>query len=894
MIKRIKPPSPSIITYRDGLGRVHFRPTPITSELSREFQDFQTRMLKRQIPIEDSLGKLALALLAFEAIVTPADLERALMCSTHAYCYRKQQVIEWVREDKRLDRRFLSTLSAVCLNEVARTPIDVTAARAAIRNAATAVYPNRARPIDDLFGAAIAWATEALPGVLVGHVLGVAPLCALPRSALTRDETGLALMTPVGPDGNPGLADEVIGNALESYQQTPLSAGGTWAVVELVTACRHNRRVSRHTSKRDMLQECQRLSRRIGEADSLSALLLAWAGDLIESETLGLADVAPKTIQKYVSCIALPLHATVGAEDILNWSSEEYQACYNEIVAAALMGKRGNTASALSSWHSFLMRWLDAPPLLNRLHDKVEELLPAANVIWPREKARISEWLVDASGDKRLIEQLQVCVELAWGGRIRASELFYLRLHNFRCYDELLEVEIAPMLRDGKLKSNSAKRILTYRDPAAIKIIRTWYDQRHAETALESDLVFGDPHSPKHVYRLGSLYSTLNHLTKSATGDPAASLHTWGHAWISREIAEAFVAPMHADIETLDLIATAAGHLSSSTTLRHYSHVFEHAIRHHVDHYLQQIDLTSREGAHWSGVLPTTLRQRAFARGISGKEVAWSAILARPLEGSHEHIATAFAMEVPRSPLASVIADQTRFETVLSALCDISRGMDSPTVALRARREADWVDEVVQCASMVLADLGHQRRPRSETSACRFDALTRDLLSVELAIDLTRIDQAKFASLRKAMGSISSDAGKTIATAWTRCYAGPYVGLDDVDAASELFHGLSAAKISDQYLALSITLAPGQTPDGPGLVAESQLQLAFRKSFGKEALVEYKAPRRGRPKNYLIWASRPLAEQSAPPSASLSVTGFNALLFALAVFVDLSKTGDVK
>lgn len=894
MIKRIKPPSPSIITYRDGLGRVHFRPTPITSELSREFQDFQTKMLKGQIPIEDSLDKLALALVAFEAIVTPADLERALMCSTHAYCYRRQQVIEWVREDKRLDRRFLSTLSAVCLKEIARTPVDAAVARAAIRSAATAVYPNRAEPVDDLFGAAIAWASEALPGVLVGHVLGVAPMCALPRSTLIRDETGLALPAPVAAEGDPGLANEVIGNALESYQQTPLSAGGPWAVVELVAACRHNKRLSRHKSKRDMLQECQRLSRRIGEADSLSALLLAWAADLIESGTLGLADVAPQTIQKYVSCIALPLHASVGAEDILNWSSEEYQACYNEIVAAAWVGKRGNTASALSSWHSFLMRWLDAPPLLNRLHDKVEELLPAANVIWPHEKARISEWLAKASGDERLTEQLQVCVELAWGGRIRANELFHLRVHNFRFYDELLEVEVAPMLRDGKLKSSSAKRILTYRDPAAIKIIRIWCDQRHAETALQSDLVFGDPHSPKHVYKLGSLYSTLNHLTKSATGDPAASLHTWGHAWISREIAEAFVAPMHADIEPLDLIATAAGHLSSSTTLRHYLHVFEHAIRHHVDHYLQQIDLTSREAAYWSGVLPTTLRQRAFASHVPGKQVAWSAILARPLESVHEPGATAFAMEVPRSPLASVIADPTRFEIVLSALGDISQGMDSPTVALRARREPDWVDQMVRRASKVLADLGHQRPQRSETSACRFDILARDLQSAELAIDLTRVDQAKFAFLRKAMGSISSDAAKTFAGAWTRCYAGPYIGLDDVDAASDLFHGLSASKVSDQSLALSIALAPGQTADGSGLIAESQLQLAFRKGFGKEALVEYKVLRRGRPRNYLIWSSRSLAEQSAPPSASLSVTGFNALLFALAVFVELGKTGDAK
>lgn len=57
-----------------------------------------------------------------------------------------------------------------------------------------------------------------------------------------------------------------------------------------------------------MLLQCQRLSRRLGEADSLSALLVAWAADLVESGTQTKPDIHPGTVRKYVRYIAMQLN----------------------------------------------------------------------------------------------------------------------------------------------------------------------------------------------------------------------------------------------------------------------------------------------------------------------------------------------------------------------------------------------------------------------------------------------------------------------------------------------------------------------------------------------------------------------------------------------------------
>lgn len=886
MIRRISFPATSVIGYQDNVGRIHFRPTADTSRLAESFRGLQAKLLRREITTGNLLAELALALVAFEAVVTQDDLVKAIDAASNSYRHDGRLAIEWKREDKRQDRRFVSSLTGACIEALPSTPPTELAAKEAIAAAATLAFPNSAIATDELFRAATSWAYESLPGVLLGHVTGLAPFCALPRSVFARHATGLALAVT---DDLDSIASEVIGEALDRFFQQCATTGSAWVITELEQACTRKRNVPRHLNKRDMLLQCQLLSRKIGEADSLSALLVAWAADLIESGTQTKPDIHPGTVHKYVRYIAMQLHLNVKADDILEWSHEDFETCYRTIVASAPAGKQGNTASALSSWHAFLVRWLDVPPLRIRLHKDAAEPLPAANVIWSHEKLRIAEWLQTETGDERLLGQVKVAVEIAWGGRIRANELFHTRLHNLRIYPDLVEIEVAPMIRDGKPKSKSGLRVLTYKDPDAQVVIRAWHMRRQAEGALSSDFLFGDPHQPEKIYRLGSLYTTLNQLSKATTGDPTVSLHTWGHTWISANVGDALCSSSSIDIDPLDAIATDAGHLSGVPTVRHYSHFFERALRHHIDLCLRAVELSSREASHWSGVSAVALRQRTFTQRLPAQTIYWDAILSKPLPPDIPSADLGFPTSVPASPLTFVQRKTAILEDVILAIRDIAGGIDRAAVALRCRQGEEWVTRLQSCMLTILSRIIRLPRQQYGSDAALQNSIASALQLPRNAIDFFRIDQAKFAGLRKALTRLGTERARLFAATWECCYSGAFISLMDGHVAGRLFAELASAEIPRDQVAFSIATSKGTHPDGAALAHESVLQLAFRKTYKTSALIEYKAPRRGRPARYLMWSSTTLGEQQAPASAALSITGYNALMFALSTFLELTN-----
>lgn len=888
MIRRISTSATSVIAYEDNFGRIHFRPMQETARLAEVFRGIQTKLIRREIATQDPLAQLVLALVGFEAIVIQEDLVKALIAAPDAYRFGRNLVVEWKREDKRQDRRFLSTITASCIKALPKAPIGELAAKEAIAAAVTSAFPNKDVGNDELFRAATAWAYESLPGVLIGHVTGLAPLCALSRTTLARHVSGQALTIE---DDMSSVASEVIGEGMDRFFQQCATTGSAWAIAELEEACTRKRNVPRHHNKRNMLLHCQLLSRKLGEADSLSALLVAWAADLIESGTQTKPDIHPGTIHKYVRYIAMQLHLKVKADDILEWSRENYEECYRSIVTDAPAGKQGNTASALSSWHAFLVRWFDVPPLKISLHKDAAEPLPAANVIWPHEKRRIVEWLNDAAGDERLVGQLKVAIEIAWGSRIRANELFRTRLRNVRIYPDILEIEVAPMIRDGKPKSKSGLRVLTYKDPDAQAVIRTWIMRRKSEGALSSDFLFGDPHQPEKLYRLGSLYTTLNLLSKTASGDPTVSLHTWGHTWISVALENALCSTPEADIDPLDSIATEAGHLSGITSARHYAHLFEGPLRHHLNLNLRSVPLSSRIASTWSSVSPVALRQRTFVQRLPAQSIYWDSILDKPIAMDLPSADAGISLSVPTSPLNFRQRKRATLEDVIRAIQDIARGMDKGTVALRSRRTEEWVTSLHGCMHTILSRIVHMPKQQYGSDAALQDRIASVLQSPRNAIDFSRINQEKFAGIRKMLSHMDADEARMFVSTWESCYSGSFINLMDGHAAVRLFTQLATADVPRDQLVLSIATSDVEHPDGMALTHESVLQRAFQTAYKTNALVEYKAPRRGRPARYLMWSSSTLVEQQRPASAALSIAGYNALIFALSTFLELANSG---
>jgi hypothetical protein len=881
-----------VLAYQDASARIHFRPTPETGRLAEGFRILQARFLRLEITPADPVVKLAMALALLEAILSPRELIKAIVASSQAYRHENHLVIEWTRDDMRRDRRYLSPITALCIESLAGIAVTEANARDAIAAAAALVFPKSATSVDELFRAAVSWAYESLPGALLGHVTGLAPFAAVSRSTLARQATGLALAAPHTPDGHEDIADQVAGEAMDAFFQLRPHGGSAWLIAKLEEACTHDRNVAPYLNKRSMLLECQLLARRLDEADSMSALLVGWAADLVESGTRAEENLHPGTIHKYVRHIAMPLHTRVNGEEILEWKAEEFQECYSSIIGSAKPGNQGNTASALASWHAFLVRWLDVPMLRKRLHEDVAEPLPAANVIWPHERQRIHEWLAMAAGDERLLGQVSVATRIAGGGRIRARELFHTRLHNVRFYPNVVEVEVAPMIRDGKTKSPSGRRVLVYQDPDTQAVLRAWHARRIAEGALSTDFLFGDPHRPAKIYRLGSFYSMLNRLSKAATGDRTVSLHTWGHAWISTAVETALLNVPAPDVDPLDVIATQAGHLSGITSIRHYSHHFERPLRHHIDQCLQAIPLSSGHAAFWSGVSRVALRQRSFSRQMPAQITYWDAIMGRALDKNVPHAETGISCHSPASPLAPNDQRMVTIDDVILATCDTAAGMDKATVALRSRQGEEWVGKLHNAMLAVLLRVTHlPRRSSGQLHAVR-DAIVMAIHDAHRGFDFTRIDQPKYSPIRVALRRMPKDRARELAFAWADCYSGPYISLIDPHAAGRLFDKLANIGVQRDRLALSIATSAGSSPDGAALAHESILQLAFLKAYQTHALVEYKLPRRGRPARYLIWSSSALDEHKTPAVAALSISGYNSLMFALTVYFELNNQED--
>lgn len=908
MIRRIPAPTAAINSFLDNMGRVHFRPTPMTSAWAQEFGDIQARFVKRAINPPDPLARLAIALITLEAIVTPDDHVRALQACTRPYRYGGTACIEWKDADGRLDRRFLSSISTLCLPRERTDPISREKALEAIRIAASAAFPTAPDPTALLYLRSSAWAMEALPGALAAHVLRLAPMTPLHGTAWARRQTLLALAAPRSEQANPQLATEVVGDALEAFHCAPLERGSSWYIVELEAACTFQAALSRSANKASMLKDCQKLLQRLGEADSASSLLLGWAADLVESGTPGEPNISPKTVHKYVRAAGKAVHAELGGQDFLNWTSEEFLHAYQRMISSAPAGSAKTLASALSSVHAFLCRWLDTPPLHKRLHQEVPDGMPRAEVIWPHEINRIKCWLdvaardfiaspedgaTEAKMDERLLGQLKVAVRLEEAGRFRAMELFHLRLHNFRFYDQdkALEVEIAPMRRDATLKTPSAKRVLEIHDPEAVATIRAWHLRRQDEGALSSDFLFGDPHYPERVYRLGRLYTALNLLTREATGSRHASLHSWGHAWASQAVAQALDTERSIDVEPLDDIATKLGQLSAATTLKHYAHIFEEGLRAHVDRLLKRVALTSAQISGWTGIKATTIRQRAFSRKLASRDLAWELLDEQASAVKVEGVEKGLMLAKPGSPLVGALQDRANVELVVLALGDIASGLDLQMVARRCRRSLQWIHELCRAANSILLRIGYRQLLAKEGSLGLYRGLVDALNAPRLGLDFSRVRQEKFRDARAQLAALGGEASSAFVAAWERCYRGRYLSLTNPESAEELFRALAALGVPQHCLAISIACSPEGPLASEELVRESRLQLAFRSAFACDALLEYKRPRRGRPHDYLIWSTVPLEEAKNPTSAAISLTGFNALMFSMAVYLQLHKEG---
>ncbi len=888
----------SLRTISDRVGRTHFRPTSATSAHVAEFGRTQLRMIKGTIAFSSPLEEVAARLLCFDGVATRQDLPLALMAACNIYRWREHPCVEWKRPDGRLDRRILSALTAQAILRLPPQSIAYTEACAAIHDMARVIYPRHADPLKTVFSTGQAWLFENLPGVLFAHAISTNPLTALPRSTLARDVSQMLVLKPqLEPLGDLSDSDQALGCAWDAFFSAPKALGSGWLIDRLITSVAVNPNLSAHDNKRRAMNRCLELAHEATHADRISTLLLAWAIDLIESGTIQKSNIQPKPIYEYVRLAAPTLREKFLNQDPRELDSKQFGSLYTELIEEAMPGNRKNLASALSSWHRFLMRWLDVPALGTSVHRDID-VLPCANLLWPHEQARILDWLGSSTMDERLRAQIRIAMLIATNLRIRASELFTLRLRSVREYMGDTELEICPLPRDGRPKTQSARRVQPLIDPSVRQEITEWVEQRRAEGAAGEDLLFGDPYHSSRVYRKGQLYVAINRLLKTATGDPDVSLHTLSHTWISQAVRQALLnGESSAAVNPLDVIATYAGHMTVQTSLESYSHLFEEALRHYVDTALSQLRISSADAARWVGVSGAALRQRKATAGVIGPSKYWTAILSQNSGTSFSSVADGIDMATPQRPVWLDKSAIAGFETVLQVCADLAAGKPTAVVAMRCRQSEAWLAQLVLDAADLLRGFQASRglfpsgRPTLKTALTVLASLDEHRLS---GFDFTRISQPKYALLRDYLGrvSISEPFIQAALAAWQQCYRGRYLILDDgghsPSPTTALAGLLQKSGVPVEQLAITVSTRDPHSPDHEDKVLEARLTESFLCHYRVPPMVDWKTPHPGRPKCYLTWSSTPLPESLSP--ASCSIAGFNALMLAACLYLQLGNS----
>jgi integrase len=852
----------------------------------RRFEHAQGALLRGDLVLYEPGVRLAAFLVAFDGVATCESLIDALGACRTTYAWNDAVCIDWKAPCGRIDRRHLSVWTRFALaqpNALLNSPEQAlqTLDQCFQELAADRDFP---RSLDTFIGDSQAWLAHNLAGPWFAHAIGAARLAALPRSVFARECSKKAL--PIAPDKNKQegelLAESAMGLALDAYLSGDTVDGGYWLVDEVMAICQAT------TSRRAMVKNLLTISTR-SDKGRISSLVLAWATDLAESGTPGDADISPRTVSKYVRAIARDLLDQFRRKFLEELKSEEFDKRYREIIQSKPVGAQRTCASALSSWHFFLVCWLDVAPRTRSLHRDLPEPIPKANAVWPHELKTIAEWLAKAE-ESRLIRQTGVAFAIAGAIRIRTNELIRLRLKNVRVFGNVVEIEICTSVTDGGLKSRNARRSQAIECPMIAATVSAWKQRRLEELAMPNDYLFGDPHRAGKPYCPGQMQLLMNRLLKDVTGDPSVSIHTLSHSWATNKFLQASCDESILDVNRFDALSAEAGHGDASMTLTHYVHRCEEAIR-------REIDTAIAPRLRWPEMSPfvnmnhDTYRQRlsrqkrsmaGFDDGQCKLQLVRAAIPSFKLPAADSGIETG-------EPMTTALGARTKGVSLgmaIDVLIDLELGTSVETAALRACLTQEDIVRIAHQAMEILVELGEFR------PGCRTQGLSdvADALRIALhgaahgRIDFSKIRQTKLLTLREFLArSLSDPSVRDGMQSWLKCYRSGYVSLAQPSHTAALIRLLSKSGVSAS--AIGIFCIPASDP--ASLRLKEEIDAVFVQEYAAMPLTKECGIRGGRPPAYLAISGTDFTHRAS--SATLCMKGLNALMLSACVLDQVSS-----
>lgn len=851
------------------------------------FENVQGALLRGELALSDPSVRLAASLVAFDGVVTRANLIDGLSACRSAYVWNNAVCIDWEASCGRIDRRHLSVWTRFALAQPDALSLSPGQAIETLdRGLQERAHDRRFSPDFDAFlQDGQAWLSFHLAGPWFAHSMDAVRLAALPRSVFARDVAGKALdQSADGKKREPDcLAETAIGLALDTYLSGNIADGGYWLVDEVMASCPVN------ATRPAMVKNLLSIAAKDG-GGTTSSLILAWATDLAESGTPGDSDISPRTVSKYVRAIARDLLDEFRGKSLEQMESKDFDSAYLRIIGSKSTGTRQNCASALSSWHYFLECWLDVAPRTRSLHHNLPKPVPRANILWPHEVATIGEWLALAERESRLTSQTRVAFAIASTIRIRTNELVKLRVRNVRVIDNTVEIEICTSVTDGGLKSSNARRSQKVECQETAVLVRSWKQRRLEELAMPSDYLFGDPHRPGKPYCLGQMQLLMNRLVKDATGDASVNIHTLSHSWATQKFLDASLRTSTVDINVFDALSEEAGHGDSSMTFPNYVHRFEEPIRIGID-----MSIASR--IRWPEIAPfvkishVSYRQRLSRQARSAANIddgqykldcIRAALPTIDLPAVDYGINTTTAMTSALRPCKSNMS----LGMIIDVLTDVRSGLSTNLIALRASRGCEDIVSIVHQTQEVLVKLG-QFHPANKADGL-LDSTDELRVALDHAafgrIDFARITQKKLLTLRKILASRGDDPCVRNATrSWLQCYRHGYVSLARPSYAAALVKLLRKAEIPGS--AIGVFHIP--VSDSVGGRLQQEIDAVFVQEFAVMPLKKECTARGGRPSAYVAISGTDFTNNAS--SATLCMKGFNALLLAACVLERLSS-----
>ena len=875
--------------YVDSVRRVHFRSAPLESYASNRLSKIIDATLKNEIEFPSPAARIAWSLVIFDGIVTRPELENAITNIDSIYRWRGHYCLDYVNIDGRQKRRYLSLFTQAALAAPRTEKITADGVLTELESMLAKLFPRDegTYSLAILLADAHAWLREHISDPINAHVSGLVPMTSLPRSALARDETGLALLA----NSNERVASKRHDGfelAIAAYLDQATGDRGGWLVTELTRICRRDRSKRNSDDKKRMLKKCLDLAVHAGESSPISALILAWVIDLIESGTRRKSGLKAITPAKYVGAAANLLWVTFRGKVLEEISSAQFNTIYTQLISGLSSSKARTLASALSSWHFFISTWLDIAPLSASLHKWVSPAPPKANILWSHETAIIRQWLAETKGaDKRAHDQLRIAFEILCGTRIRSNELLNLRMQNLKIVGNVANLEIATHARDGGDKSEAARRRMAIADPAKVAQIQQWLTARGNEGAFPRDYLFGDPHRADRKYRSGHLYVSLLQLFKAATGDPSIGTHALSHTHISFSWLATARAPQELDINPFEEKAAEAGHESPHTGFSSYFHWPEVLLREQLDkafaaHLDRWPSVASHIALSHEGFRQARARLRQRDTSLDNGMIAMEYVQrAAPLL-LVPNASDGVDVVAPRSPLREVVDKKQTLANTLDLLNDVQHGHSPQAIALRSNLSLTDAASVAECAANILQQIDEIPRkwrssPGSEKKALLSLSTMLNLAS-GLRIDFSRTGQEKVSFLYDQLTrNLDTEIAKCGIASWIACYENGYLSLEKPSVAVEFIRLLDAATVPRSRMVVRANADLDPTTNA-GIKAIFHTGVAGMPKF------ENIKKRNGRPAAYLSITSLLLGiNQSKPPgNAALGMTGINALMLAAA------------